>query len=61
MTMDYIYDNLYSKISEHVSLSVTVNKYFAVKRVETAQDMLKHSDHSPLVIGNYLSVTPFDE
>lgn len=73
MTMDYIYDNLHSKISEkdiadHVSLSVsylsrlfrrevgvTVSTYIAVKRVETAQNMLKYSDYSPLDIGNYLA------
>lgn len=73
MTMDYIYDNLHSKISEkdiadHVALSasylsrlfrrevgVTISTYIAVKRVETAQNMLKYSDYSPLDIGNYLA------
>lgn len=75
MTMDYIYDNLHSKISEtdiaeYVSLSppyisrlfkkevgVTISTYIAVKRVETAQNMLKYSDHSPVDIGNYLAFT----
>lgn len=73
MTMDYIYDNLHSKIneseiSEHVSLStayisrlfkrevgVTISTYIAIKRVETAQNMLKYSDYSPIDIGNYLA------
>lgn len=75
MTMDYIYDNLHSKISEtdiaeYVSLSpsyisrlfrkevgVTICTYIAVKRVETAQNMLKYSDYSPVDIGNYLAFT----
>ncbi len=75
MTMDYIYDNLHSKISEtdiaeYVSLSpsyisrlfkkevgVTISTYIAVKRVETAQNMLKYSDYSPIDIGNYLAFT----
>ncbi len=73
LTMDYIYDNLHSKISvydiaEQVSLSesylsrlfhsevgVTISTYIAVKRVETAQNMLKYSDYSPVDIGNYLA------
>ena len=73
MTMDYIYDNLHSKISaediaEYVSLStaylsrlfhkevgVTISTYIAVKRVETAQNMLKYSDYSSLDISNYLA------
>lgn len=72
LTMDYIYDNLHSKISvrdiaEQMSLSeaylsrlfhsevgVTISAYIAVKRVETAQNMLKYSDYSPIDIGNYL-------
>lgn len=75
MTMDYIYDNLHSKISvediaESVSLStaylsrtfhkevgVTISTYIAVKRVETAQNMLKYSDYSSLDISNYLAFT----
>lgn len=75
MTMDYIYDNLHSKISEgdiaeYVSLSpsyisrlfkkevgVTICTYIAIKRVETAQNMLKYSDYSPVDIGNYLAFT----
>ncbi|MGN0642027.1 MAG: helix-turn-helix domain-containing protein [Huintestinicola sp.] len=75
MTMDFIYDNLHSKISEtdiaeYVSLSpsyisrlfkkevgVTICTYIAVKRVETAQNMLKYSDYSPVDIGNYLAFT----
>lgn len=73
MTMDYIYDNLHSKISEdeiaeYVSLSaayisrlfkrevgVTISTYIAIKRVETAQNMLKYSDYSPVDIANYLA------
>ena len=55
-------------IADHVSLSVsylsrlfrkevgvTISTYIAVKRVETAQNMLKYSDYSPLDIGNYLA------
>lgn len=75
MAMDYIYDNLHSKLSEtdiaeYVSLSpsyisrlfkkevgVTICTYIAVKRVETAQNMLKYSDYSPVDIGNYLAFT----
>ena len=75
MTMDYIYDNLHSKISEndiadHVSLSpsylsrlfetevgVTISAYIAIKRVETAQNMLKYSDFSSADIANYLAFT----
>lgn len=75
MTMDYVYDNLHSKISEadiaeYVSLSpsylsrlfkkevgVSISTYISVKRVETAQNMLKYSDYSPLDIGNYLAFT----
>lgn len=75
MTMDYIYDNLHSKISEtdiadYVSLStsyisrlfkkevgVTITAYIAIKRVETAQNMLKYSDYSSSDIANYLAFT----
>ncbi|MBQ7781391.1 MAG: helix-turn-helix domain-containing protein [Lachnospiraceae bacterium] len=75
MAMDYIYDNLHSKISvdtiaEYTALStsylsrlfhkevgVTITAYIAMKRIETAQNMLKYSDYSPLDIGNYLSFT----
>lgn len=75
MIMDYIYDNLHSRISEqdiaeYVSLStsyisrlfkkevgVTISTYIAVKRVETAQNMLKYSEHSPADIANYLAFT----
>lgn len=71
--MDYVYDNLHSKISEediaescglsksylsrlfHKEVGVTLSAYIAVKRVETAQNMLKYSDYSPLDIGNYLA------
>ncbi|MCM1329539.1 MAG: helix-turn-helix domain-containing protein [Ruminococcus sp.] len=71
--MDYIYDNLHSKIyigdiaekaalSEsylsrlfHGEVGVTISTYIAVKRVETAQNMLKYSDYSPVDIGNYLA------
>lgn len=73
LTMDYIYDNLHSKISvrdiaDTVSLSVsylsrlfhsevgvTISTYIAVKRVETAQNMLKYSDYPSIDIGNYLA------
>lgn len=73
MTMDYIYDNLHSKINEteiaeYVSLSpsyisrlfkrevgVSLSTYIAVKRVETAQNMLKYSSYPPADIGNYLA------
>ena len=73
--MDYIYDNLHSKITEsdiaenvHLSPSyisrlfkkevgVTISAYIAVKRVETAQNMLKYSDYPPADIGNYLAFT----
>ncbi len=57
-------------IAEYVSLStsylsrlfkkevgVTVSTYIAVKRVETAQNMLKYSDYSSLDIANYLAFT----
>ena len=57
-------------IAEYVSLStsyisrlfkkevgVTISTYIAVKRVETAQNMLKYSDFSPLDIANYLAFT----
>lgn len=75
MTMDYIYDNLHSKISEediaefvslstsyisrlfHKEVGVTISTYIAVKRVETAQNMLRYSDYSALDIGNYLAFT----
>ena len=75
MAMDYIYDNLHSKISVeeiagytalstsylsrlfHKEVGVTITAYIAMKRIETAQNMLKYSDYSPLDIGNYLSFT----
>lgn len=57
-------------IAEHVSLStsyisrlfkkevgVTISTYIAVKRIETAQNMLKYSEFSPLEIANYLAFT----
>lgn len=57
-------------IAEHVSLStsylsrlfkkevgVTISTYIAVKRVETAQNMLKYSDFPSLDIANYLAFT----
>ena len=59
-----------SDLAEHVCLSpsyisrlfkkevgVTISTYIAVKRVETAQNMLKYSDFSPLEIANYLAFT----
>lgn len=73
MAMDYIYDNLHSKISEneiaeYVSLSpsylsrifnrevgVSIAAYIAIKRVETAQNMLKYSNYTPIEISNYLA------
>lgn len=73
MTMDYIYDNLHSKISIeaiarntalstsylsrlfHKEVGMTITAYIAAKRIETAQNMLKYSEYSPLEIGNYLS------
>ena len=75
MTMDYIYDNLHSKISVediagsvslstaylsrifHKEVGVTISTYIAVKRVETAQNMLKYSDYTSLEISNYLAFT----
>ena len=71
--MDYVYDNLHSRISVedisletglseaylsrlfHKEVGVTISTYIAVKRVETAQNMLKYSDYSALDIGNYLA------
>ena len=57
-------------IAEHVSLStsylsrlfkkevgVTISTYISVKRVETAQNMLKYSDFPSLDIANYLAFT----
>lgn len=73
LTMDYIYDNLHSKISAqdiasevslsvpylsrlfHKEVGVTISTYIAVKRIETAQNMLKYSDYPPIDIGNYLA------
>ena len=59
-----------SEIAEYVSLSpsyisrlfkkevgVSLSTYIAVKRVETAQNMLKYSDYPPADIGNYLAFT----
>ena len=75
VAMDYIYDNLHSRISVediagsvglstsylsrlfHKEVGVTISTYIAVKRVETAQNMLKYSDYSALDIGNYLAFT----
>ncbi|MCM1023046.1 MAG: helix-turn-helix domain-containing protein [Prevotella sp.] len=39
----------------HSEVGVTISTYIAVKRVETAQNMLKYSDYAPLDIGNYLA------
>lgn len=39
----------------HSEVGVTISTYIAVKRVETAQNMLKYSDYTPLDIGNYLA------
>ena len=41
----------------HKEVGVTITTYIAVKRVETAQNMLKYSDYSALDIGNYLAFT----
>ncbi len=41
----------------HKEVGVTISTYIAVKRVETAQNMLKYSDYSALDIGNYLAFT----
>lgn len=38
-------------------VGVTISTYIAIKRVETAQNMLKYSDYSPLDIANYLAFT----
>lgn len=59
-----------TEIAEYVSLSpsyisrlfkkevgVSLSTYIAVKRVETAQNMLKYSDYPPADIGNYLAFT----
>ena len=59
-----------TEIAEYVSLSpsyisrlfkkevgVSLSTYIAVKRVETAQNMLKYSDYPPVDIGNYLAFT----
>lgn len=73
MAMDYIYDNLHSKLSLddiaghigltpsylsrlfHKEVGVTLTVYIAVKRVETAGNMLRFSDYSIVDIGNYLA------
>ena len=39
----------------HSEVGVTISTYIAVKRVETAQNMLKYSDYAPLDISNYLA------
>lgn len=39
----------------HKEVGVTISTYIAVKRVETAQNMLKYSDYSSLDISNYLA------
>ncbi len=39
----------------HKEVGVTISVYTAVKRVETAQNMLRFSDYSPTDIGNYLA------
>ncbi len=41
----------------HKEVGVTISTYIAVKRVETAQNMLKYSDYSSLDISNYLAFT----
>ena len=59
-----------TEIADYVSLSpsyisrlfkkevgVSLSTYIAVKRVETAQNMLKYSDYPPADIGNYLAFT----
>lgn len=66
---DHLHSKIYEEeIAEYVSLStsylsrlfkkevgVTISAYIAIKRVETAQNMLRYSDFSPLDIGNYLA------
>ena len=70
--LDYIYDNLHTKIAldtlaETVGLSpsylsrlfrrevgLTISEYIMKKRLETAENMLKYSDHSCIDISNYL-------
>lgn len=70
--LDYIYDNLHTKISldalaETVGLSpsylsrlfrrevgLTISEYIMKKRLETAENMLKYSDHSCIDISTYL-------
>ena len=39
----------------HKEVGVTISTYISVKRVETAQNMLKYSDYSAMDIGNYLA------
>lgn len=39
----------------HREVGVTISTYIAVKRVETAQNMLKYSDYTSLDISNYLA------
>ncbi len=41
----------------HKEVGVTISTYIAVKRIETAQNMLKYSDYSAMDIGNYLAFT----
>lgn len=41
----------------HREVGVTISTYIAVKRVETAQNMLKYSDYTSLDISNYLAFT----
>ena len=41
----------------HKEVGVTISTYIAVKRVETAQNMLRYSDHTSLDISNYLAFT----
>lgn len=66
---DHLHSKIYEEdIAEYVGLSgaylsrlfhkevgVTVSTYISVKRVETAKNMLRFSDYSPLDIGNYLA------
>ncbi len=72
IVLDYIYDNLHTKITldtlaETAGLSpsylsrlfrrevgLTISEYIMKKRLETAENMLKYSDHSCIDISNYL-------
>lgn len=66
---DHLHDRvMVTDIAEHVKLSpqylsrlfhdevgITISAYIMEKRIESAENMLKFSDYSPLDIGNYLN------